>query len=408
MAELRERIDDERDRAFASACVYGVLRHRYSLGAALAQLVRKPLRRKDADIEALLLAGLYQVTHMQVPAHAIDASVEAARGLRKRWACGLVNAVLRRALDGLPDPAPDDEQARYEHPAWLIERVRADWPQDWQGVLAANNAQAPLTLRVNAARGTREAWLAELAAAGHPARPTRHAPHGVRLERACAVETLPGYADGRFSVQDEAAQLAAGLLRLEGATRVLDACAAPGGKTAHILELAAPGTEVVALDRDAQRMADVAGNLARLGLACTQVTADAAATDTWWDGRPFERILLDAPCSATGVIRRHPDIRLHRRADDITALAQTQARLLAALWPLLAAGGSLLYATCSILAAENDACIAAFVAANHDAAVDRLDVPWGRATALGRQVLPGEDDMDGFFYARLSKCAPTP
>ncbi len=405
---LLATLGDARDRAFAQACVYGVLRHYYSLSSRLDASLARPLRAKDADVRALLLCGLYQLAHMRTPPHAaVAASVDAVRGLRKAWAVSLVNAVLRGATRNDPVPG-EDVEARYEHPAWLVERLAGDWPGDWQAVLAANNAQPPLTLRVNLARVTREQYLSRLQAAGLAAHAGAHASSAVVLDAPVPVEELPGFADGDVSVQDEAAQLAAGLLDLPPGGRVLDACAAPGGKSAHLLEHAAGNCELVALDHDAERLADVAATLERLGLTAALTCADAARPAEWWDGRPFERILLDAPCSALGVVRRHPDIRFHRRASDIDALVAAQQALLSALWPLLAPGGKLLYATCSILPAENDAVVASLLETSGDAECDRLPAAWGRATPHGRQILPGEDGMDGFYYARLTRRAAAP
>ncbi len=405
---LLATLGDARDRAFAQACVYGVLRHYYSLSGRLEASLARPLRAKDADVRALLLCGLYQLEHMRTPPHAaVAASVDAVRGLRKTWAASLVNAVLRAATRS--DPAPrGDIESRFEHPAWLVERLSRDWPEDWQAVLAANNAQPPLTLRVNRVRVTREQYLARLQTAGLAARAGKHAPSAVVLDTPVPVEDLPGFVAGDVSVQDEAAQLAAGLLDVPPGARVLDACAAPGGKSAHLLEEVAGNCQLVALDRDAERLADVAATLERLGLAAALACADAARPADWWDGRPFERILLDAPCSALGVVRRHPDIRFHRRASDIDALVAAQQALLNALWPLLAPGGKLLYATCSILPAENDAVVASLLETSADAECDELPAAWGRATPHGRQILPGEDGMDGFYYARLTRRATAP
>jgi 16S rRNA (cytosine967-C5)-methyltransferase len=396
---------DERDRALAQALVYGVLRRLFSLRARLAGLLARPLRRRDAEVEALLLLGLFQLEHMRIPAHAaVSATVECARELGRPWACRLVNGVLRRSLrEGPAPPDPADLAAMFEHPPWLIARLREDWPDDWQSILTAGNRQAPLTLRVNTLRCARDAYQALLAAHGLAAEPTTHAQAGLRLAAAAGIPALPRFADGWVSVQDEAAQLAAELLAAQPGERVLDACAAPGGKTAHLLERTAGRFRLLALDRSAPRLARVRENLARLGLACDTAVADAAATATWWDGEPFDRILLDAPCTALGVIRRHPDIRLRRQPADIARLAASQQRLLAGLWPLLRRGGRLLYVTCSILPAENDESVAALLAAEPDASVEPIAAAWGRALRHGRQILPGEDDMDGFYFARIRK-----
>ena len=294
-----------------------------------------------------------------------------------------------------------------ELPPWLVARLRADWPDDWQAIAAASNRQGPLCLRVNRLRTTVAAYLETLATAGLEARRGNQAPDAVVLSSAVGVERLPGFADGLATVQDEAAQLAAVLLEPIPGQRVLDACAAPGGKAGHLLECLAGHGSVVAVEHDAARAADIGAQFTRLGLAGEIVIADAATPATWWDGKPFERILVDAPCSATGVIRRHPDIRFHRRDTDIARLATRQAALLAALWPLLAPHGLLLSATCSVLRDENDAVVAGLLAQAADAQLAPIVANWGHATACGRQILPGEDDMDGFYYARLRK-VPAP
>ena len=373
--------------------------------ARLYQLLERPLKTKDADIEALLIAGLFQIGYMDVPAHAaVSASVNAAREMRKVWACPLVNAVLRNAVRARSsDEASADETANFEHPQWMIDRFRADWPGDWSSILRSGNTQAPMTLRVNLKRTSVEYYLSLLAEAGIDAKQTQHSPAGVTLLEPVPVYALPDFEAGRVSVQDEAAQLAAQLMVLGGADRILDACAAPGGKTGHILETAKNGAHLVALDISAERMQRVEENLRRLDMDCSTRVADAANPDDWWDSAPFDRIVLDAPCTATGVMRRHPDIRLHRRPEDIVKHATEQQRLLAALWPLLARGGRLLYATCSIIPAENDEIVASLLEERSDAEAVTLSATWGRSTQYGRQILPGEDGMDGFYYALLDK-----
>lgn len=392
------------DRGLVGELCYGTLRWRPRLEALARHLLHRPLKARDADVAALLHLGLYQLEGTRVPAHAAVAeTVAAAAALGKPWAKGLLNASLRRfqrereALLAAVDATPE---GAYAHPRWLLEQLRAAWPEAWEAVAAANNAHPPLALRVNLARVDRASCLARLAAAGHAAAPLATGPAGLVLERPCDVATLPGFAAGELSVQDGAAQLAAPLLAPAAGERVLDACAAPGGKTAHLAELA-PGATLFALDRDPARLARVGENLARTGGRANLLAADAGAPEAWWDGMPFDAVLLDAPCSATGVIRRHPDIKLLRRAADLPRLAAAQARLLAALWPLVAPGGRLLYATCSVLPEENDKQISNFLAAHGDAREDVIDADWGRACRHGRQILPGEDGMDGFYYARL-------
>ncbi|MGB5145965.1 MAG: 16S rRNA (cytosine(967)-C(5))-methyltransferase RsmB [Porticoccaceae bacterium] len=396
-----------RDRPLLHELCYGTLRWHPRLAAIIAQLMVKPLKARDADLHALIACALYQLEHTRVPPHAaLHAAVAACAGLGKPWAKGLVNALLRRfqrERAQLDSALAADTSYGTAHPPWLAEAFRRDWPEQAEALMAANNDRAPMTLRVNRTRGTRAAYLERLAAAGIPATPTAHSPDGIRLAVPRAVTELPGFDAGLISVQDEAAQLCAALLAPQPGQRVLDACCAPGGKTGHLLELE-PGTgELVAIDNDAERLQKVAANLSRLGLNAHLLAADAGATAAWWDGVPFDRILLDAPCSATGVLRRHPDIKLLRRPGDIATLAATQAHLLAGLWETLAPGGLLLYATCSVLRAENDAVVMAFAAARSDVRVRPLADHPGLATAAGRQWLPAVGGNDGFYYALLER-----
>jgi 16S rRNA (cytosine967-C5)-methyltransferase len=360
----------------------------------------------------LLLVGLYQLLYMRVAAHAaVQETVEAAQALNKGWAKGFLNAVLRRAQRELPRlraRLARDERLALAHPEWLLARLQEAYPEDWRAIAAANNERPPMTLRVHRGRIAPADYAAKLAAAGLAARAVADIDDALTLDTPVPVERLPGFAQGEVSVQDAAAQLAAGLLDARPGARVLDACSAPGGKAAHILERH-PQVELVALDVDAQRLARVRANFTRLGLHGTLLAGDAGEPAGWWDGRAFDRILLDAPCSATGVIRRHPDIRLHRRPADLERLAAGQARLLNALWPLLAPGGKLLYVTCSILPHENDQPLAAFLARHGDAHAQTLAHPalarYARPTTLGFQILPGDAGLDGFYYAGVAKAA---
>lgn len=395
------------DRSLLQQLCYGSLRFGLRYRAILAQLMPRPLKARDADLEALLWVGLHQIDALGLPSHAaVHATVGACSLLGKAWARGLVNGVLRKVLrePALLDPVRmSDPAARYAHPAWLIKQIQGDWPEHWEAILAANNRQAPMTLRVNARHLDRAAYAELLQAQGLSSRPAPHTEAGLTLDHPVAVDRLPGFTQGWVSVQDGAAQLAAPLLEAAPGMRVLDACAAPGGKTAHLLERTA-GLDLVALDVDAGRLGRVRETLDRLGLAAEIRCADLAQPDQWHDGRPFDRILLDAPCSATGVIRRHPDIKLLRRASDIAALAARQLELLETAWDLLAPGGVLLYATCSVLRAENEAVLIPFMARHPEAVADALDEAWGRPAGVGRQMMPGEEDADGFFYARLRRC----
>jgi len=399
-----------RDRALLREIAFGVCRRYFELDALLAQLMERPLKSRDADVRALLLVGLYQLRHMRVPDHAaINETVAASRELGKPWARGLVNAVLRAyqaRADGL-DAALSPAQ-RAAHPAWLLRALERAWPEQLPDILAANNAAPPMTLRVNVARTDREAWLASARAAGIAARPCAFAADGVVLAEALDVTQLPGFGEGLVSVQDEGAQLAAGLLGGADGERILDACAAPGGKACHLLERH-PGVTLLALDASAARLERVRQNLQRLQLHATLVCGDAADAGAWWDGRPFDRILVDAPCSGTGVIRRHPDIHILRSAAQVTEAAALQLAILRGLWPCLKPGGTLLYSTCSVLPEENEATVAAFLAATRDAQEEPLDSGCGLARSHGRQLLPTVSEHDGFFYARLRKLGtPSP
>jgi len=393
-----------RERALAREIAFGVCRHFFELDALLAQLLARPLKARDADLRALLLAGLYQLRHMRVPDHAaVSATVAASTTIGKGWARGLVNAVLRahQAQRSELEARLDDAQ-QLAHPRWLIDALREDWPREWTDIVAASNATPPLTLRVNAARCTRAQWLTSAAAAGVAAHAGTIADDAVVLAQASDVARIPGFAEGIVSVQDEGAQLAATLLRCGSGQRVLDACAAPGGKACHLLERY-PTLRLVALDASAARLERVRQNLTRLQLAAALLHGDAANPATWWDGEPFQHILVDAPCSGTGVIRRHPDIRILRNPQQVVAAAMLQREILRGLWPCLAPGGSLLYTTCSVLASENEHAIAHFLDATPDASEVELDVPWGCARRHGRQLLPTIDRHDGFYYALLRK-----
>lgn len=397
-------ISSQQDRAFIQALCYGVIRHYYRLDCILRQLLHKPL--KDADVRALALIGLYQLAFMRVKTHAAVAETVGAMA-KKPGAKGLLNAVLRNYLrqrETLEAKADSDKTAALLHPAWLIRRIEQDWPEQAETILAANNRHPPFVLRVNALHGSRDAYLARLAEQQISALPAVACNTAIMLEKPQAVEQLPGFEQGDVSVQDCAAQLAAELLDVQPGQRVLDICAAPGGKTAHILETQPQLQELLAVDVDAGRLQRVHENLHRLRLNAQLLAADAAHPETWWDGRPFQRILLDAPCSALGVIRRHPDIKLLRRPEDIAQLAALQRSILDAAWTLLAPGGRLLYATCSVLKQENENQIAAFLTRHADADEEPIRAAWGIERPYGRQILPGNaDDTDGFYYARLRK-----
>lgn len=400
---------EDRDRGFTQDLAFGTARWQPRLSALSAKLLQKPFKAADADVEALLLVGLYQLLYTRVPAHAaIGETVGCADKLKKPWAKALLNAVLRRAQresEALLAELEHDPVVRTAHPRWLQKSLKAFWPEQWEAICAANNAHPPMILRVNRRHHSRDAYLQLLTTAGINATPCVYSVDGIVLEAAADVRSLPGFAEGWISVQDEAAQLAADLLDLAPGQRVLDACCAPGGKTCHILEVEKDLAGVVAVDLEAKRLVRVRENLARLGLSAELIAADGRDTATWWDGKPFQRILLDAPCSATGVIRRHPDIKLTRKPDDIAALAALQGELLDALWPTLDVGGILLYATCSTLPTENTEVIEAFLARTSGARELDLATTAGIKQPHGRQLLAQEGGHDGFYYAKLIKIA---
>jgi len=394
------------DRPALQALCYGTCRWFHRLDGELQGRLKKPLRKPDRVVHHLMLVALFQLRFSQHASYAIlNESVEACRALDRPHLTGLVNGVLRAAeREGAPEPA--DDGARFSHPAWMVEKLRHNWPDHWQQILQGNNAQAPMTLRVNARRFSRNEYLQQLQEAGIEASATRFAPFAIQLARPVPVDRLPWFAEGAVSVQDEAAQLCTTLLDLAPGQRVLDACAAPGGKTCAILEACPELQEVVAIDESAQRLPRVQENLDRLDLDATLIQADAANTEQWWDQQAFDRILLDVPCSASGVIRRHPDIKLLRRESDIVPLASIQLGLLQAMWAILRPGGRLVYATCSVFPQENHRIIRRFLKQQEDAMLVQPQVPWGMDMTAGRQLLPDPDSHDGFFYAVLEKPEP--
>ncbi|MCX7077984.1 MAG: 16S rRNA (cytosine(967)-C(5))-methyltransferase RsmB [Pseudomonas sp.] len=408
-----------RDRGFTQDLAFGTARWQPRLSALAAKLLQKPFKAADADVEALLLVGLYQLLYTRVPAHAaIGETVGCAEKLKKPWAKALLNAVLRRAQresEALLSELEHDPVVRTAHPRWLQKSLKAFWPEQWEAICAANNAHPPMILRVNRRHHSRDAYLKLLSDAGVAGKACVYSQDGIVLDEPGDVRNLPGFAEGWISVQDEAAQLAADLLDLAPGQRVLDACCAPGGKTCHIMEVEPALAGVVAVDLEAKRLVRVQENLERLGLSAELIAADGRDTAKWWDGKPFQRILLDAPCSATGVIRRHPDIKLTRQPDDIAALAVLQGELLDAMWPTLDVGGILLYATCSTLPTENTEVIEAFLARTPGAR--ELDIAGqltqkgerqpaaGLKQPHGRQLLAQEGGHDGFYYAKLIKIA---
>ena len=396
-------ITDSEHGLFKELC-FGVMRHHSALSALVDQLISKPLKKKDQDIYALLLVGLYQLDYLRTPDHAaIDQTVAAVAVLGKHRSKSFVNAVLRqyqRQHTGLR--AKLSPAAQLSHPDWLYGMIKKRWPHNIDSIVAANNAQPPMILRVNRQKISRDTYLQRLSDAEIAAKPCLYSADGVVLEQPQPVDKLPGFFTGWSSVQDESAQLAAPLLDSQGGDRVLDACSAPGGKTCHILERGENLT-VHALELVDSRLLRVRENLDRLQLDAKLIVGDATAPDTWYDGMPYQRILIDAPCSATGVIRRNPDVKLMRKPEDIQQIAELQLRIVTALWPLLAEGGRLVYATCSIMPAENTQLIQRFIETTDTARHIAIEADWGIAQPFGRQILPGAQDGDGFFYACIEK-----
>ena len=399
LATALPQLPDPRDRALLEAICFSALRQRARYDAALKGWLQRPLGDKDGDLRALLLVGFAQIDAMGLPAHAaLSATVEATRVLGRPHQAGMVNAVLRRAQrEGFPE---SDPAAAW--PAWLRQRIVLEWGDRAGAIFEASAHAAPLWLRVNRRKGTPEAYAARLRAEGIDSLADPSLADALRVDAPVAVSALPGFSNGDASVQDGSAQQVADALAPAPGARVLDACAAPGGKAAHLLERD-PSLQLLALDVDARRLNRVRETLARVGASAGFRAADATDSATWWDGEPFDAVLLDAPCSATGIVRRQPDVPLHRRPDDVAALTTLQARLLDATWKTLRVGGVLLYATCSILKDENERQVAAFLARTPDAHAEPLDTRYGHQAGPGRQRLPGEQGMDGFFYARLRK-----
>jgi 16S rRNA (cytosine967-C5)-methyltransferase len=384
---------------------FGVCRHYYRLSALADNLLNK--RPKDLDLWLCLLIGLYQLHYLRIPDYAVvKDTVALVEQIKKSWAKGLVNAILRtycREHQSRLTTLNNNPAFSYGHPEWLIQRLQKAWPHHWQGILEANDTHPPMSLRINQQQTSVADYLERLKEADIGASKLKHASSGMVLDKPCNVQDLPGFAAGDLSVQDEAAQLAVSLLDLKPGLRVLDACAAPGGKTCHILETEPELNTCIALDIDSKRVARIQDNLKRLHLDAETLTADALHPSTWWDGQLFDRILLDAPCSATGVIRRHPDIKLLRTEEDISDITELQRDLLTVLWPLLAPGGILVYATCSVMPEENDKQISSFLTQHPDAHFPSSTKAWGHLTGHGWQILPGSEQMDGFFYSVLIK-----
>ncbi|MCB1606751.1 MAG: 16S rRNA (cytosine(967)-C(5))-methyltransferase RsmB [Xanthomonadales bacterium] len=410
---LGEQALDPDQRPFALALAFACARHLGSARALLQKLLSHPNRARPASLDAIVLCGLSELRHLATPDHAAVAeTVAAARRLGLQRQAGMVNALLRRYLrerSRLDASVASDPTAASEHPGWWIEQLRHDWSDHADAILCANNQRAPLWLRVNRRRGSRQAMLDQLSASGLNAEAHPLLDDALRIDPPRPVEQIPGFLDGRLSVQDAAAQRVADWVQPQPGQRILDACAAPGGKTAHLLERC-PDAQVWALDIAPERLSRVQENLDRLGLEAKLICANAADTAHWWDGKAFDRILVDAPCSGSGVVRRHPDIKWLRRASDLAQLSATQGELLRKLWPLLAPGGRLVYGTCSVFRCENQRVIADFLEEVHRAGGSTAHlwqpsepVPGSAEAAPGLQILPGERDEDGFYYAALER-----
>lgn len=392
-----------RDHALLQEICYGALRYLPRLESIANELMDKPLKGKQRVFHHLILVGIYQLSFMRIPAHAaVGETVEGTNALKGPRLRGLINAVLRnyqRNQEELDAIAVSHNAGKYGHPSWLLKLLQESYPEQWQEIVEANNNKAPMWLRVNDQHHSRDEYLELLKNENIDNTIHSEAKDAVKLAAPCDVTKLPGFEKGWVSVQDAAAQLSINYLTPQDGELILDCCAAPGGKTAHILERT-QGCEVVAIDCDDTRLKRVHDNLQRLNLKAKVICGDARNPQDWWQGEQFDRILLDAPCSATGVIRRHPDIKWLRRADDIAALAELQSEILDAMWQQLKPGGTLVYATCSITPQENKEQVKAFLARTSDAQLQGSDV-----SNPGRQILPGEEDMDGFYYAILTKNA---
>ena len=407
LSNLSNEISDSKDRAYIHEICYGVSRWYFQLKFISKQLIQKPLKEKDQDVALLVLIGLYELIYMRAPDHAVvSETVEAARAMKKPWATKFINAVLRnfiRQKDSLIEKSNENLEAQYAHPNWLIKKIKAAWPENWQDILNTNNERAPMTLRVNQQKISRDHYLQQLSDVGIKAKPTTFSSVGIILDSPCSVSELPTFFEGSASVQDESAQLVAELLDLQTGQIVLDACAAPGGKTCHMLEMQSNLKKLIAVDQDRKRLVRVQENLDRLSLSAELIADDIINLKNHFAGETFDRMLLDAPCSATGVIRRHPDIKLLRRESDIKVLSENQLNLLKICWQALKPGGKLVYATCSVLPEENERVIEQFLTETNDAKEITIESRWGEKQKHGRQVLTGQNQMDGFYYAVFEK-----
>jgi len=390
----------EQDSAFTKSLVFGTIRFYHQLNDIVTDLLDHSLKKEDLDIHCLMLLGAYQLLYSKIPPHAsIFETVDVVNSLDKPWAKGLVNAILRQ-IDR--DKEKLLAQIHYSHPTWMVKKIKQNHTNDFEKILAQNNIQAPMTIRVHPKTSTTD-YQQSLLQAGISSKTIAVAPQALMLDKPVSVYDLPNFDTGACYVQDASAQLAAHLLTPDNQDRILDACSAPGGKTTHLCELA-PKATIIALDSSLERLERIKQNSDRFNLETIEIIQGNAEQQDWFDGQQFDKILLDAPCSATGVIRRHPDIKLLRKPKDITALVELQSRILENLWQLLKPGGVLLYATCSILKAENEFQIANFLNDHEDASEMKIDLDWGIKTFVGKQQLPSHE-FDGFYYAKLIKQA---
>ena len=409
-AKTIDSLDDGRDRGLANELVNGVLRWRWQLEFFVSILLSKPLKQKDSDVQIILLMALYELLECRTPDYAIiNEAVELVRKSGKRWADGLVNAVLRRFTrekETLISSVSEDS-VKYSHPDWLLKKIRNDWPDHWQQILEANNKRPDFWLRVNKRYSNTEKYQQMLKEHDIESSQSGIADQALLLSQGQDVRQLPDFSQGAVSVQDVGAQLTAGLLNLDKGQRLLDLCAAPGGKTCHILEMGSSIKSLVAVESDELRMQRVEENVQRLKLdtdmAPELIVADAREFKQWWDGISFDRILIDAPCSASGVIRRHPDIKTHRRPTDIEPLVELQSEILQSAWTMLSTGGEMLYVTCSIFKDENQNQVQKFLMKNKNALELPINADWGHPCDFGRQLLPGEHKADGFYFCLIQK-----
>lgn len=400
-------ISDTREKSFTRDLCFGVMRWYPQLDFFLQELLNKPIRKKNLKLRILCWLGLYQIAYQRTTDYgAVSATVAACDELSMSWGKGMVNAILRnfiRHKQELLAQSVDNEIANFAHPQWMIDAIRNDWPEHWQTILAENNRQPPMSLRTNQCKISCDEYQSLLTGNGHISYKMQHCENGLMLEKPCDISELPGFEQGLVSIQDGAAQLVVTLMDLAPGFRVLDACAAPGGKTCHMLEQEPQLQELVAIDIQAERLEKISQNLDRLSLNARTLLANTVETDKWWDGQFFDRILLDVPCTASGVIRRHPDIKFLRKPEEAVQINSLQDNLLASVWPLLASGGKLVYTTCSVLKRENDDIVSRFLNQFENAALDKIEADWGYETGFGRQILPGQDNLDGFYFTRLVK-----